>query len=50
MKNNKLLQKDNNIIRLLKAENGNALIVDCIKRSVPHWISSSELGSNKVTS
>lgn len=47
MKNNKLLQKDNNIIRLLEEENGNALIVDCMKRNVPHWINSSELTEYK---
>lgn len=43
MKKNELLQKDNNIVRVLEIENNKVLIVDCIKRSVPHWIIKAEL-------
>lgn len=43
MLKNKLLQKDNNIVRVLETENDKALIVNCIKRSVPQWISTTEL-------
>ena len=35
MLKNKLLQKDNNIVRVLETENTKALIVNCIKRVVP---------------
>ena len=47
---NKLFQKDNVIIRLLEVENENALIVNCIKRSVPHWITTTELTEYKECS
>lgn len=43
MQKNELLKKDNNIIRVLEIENNKVLIVNCIKRSVPQWISSTEL-------
>lgn len=50
MKKNELLIKDDNIIRVLEINNKNALIVDCIKRSVPHWISKTELTEYKECS
>lgn len=43
MQKNELLQKNNNIVRVLEIENNKALIVSCIKRSVPKWISTTEL-------
>ena len=43
MLKNKLLQKDNNIVRVLEIENSKALIVNCIKRSVPQWMNTAEL-------
>lgn len=43
MLKNKLLQKDNNIVRVLETENDKALIVNCIKRVVPQWINTAEL-------
>lgn len=43
MLKNKLLQKDNNIVRVLETENTKALIVNCIKRVVPQWINTAEL-------
>ena len=43
MLKNKLLQKDNNIVRVLETENDKALVVNCIKRVVPQWINTAEL-------
>ncbi|MBQ9673299.1 MAG: DDE-type integrase/transposase/recombinase [Ruminococcus sp.] len=43
MLKNELLQKDNNIVRVLEIENSKSLIIDCIKRSVPQWIKTAEL-------
>lgn len=37
MLKNKLLRKDDKIIRILDTKDNVVLIVDCIKRSVPHW-------------
>ncbi|MCI8331742.1 MAG: hypothetical protein HFE78_02845 [Clostridiales bacterium] len=38
-----LLRKENAIVRILKRENGKVLIMDCIYKSVPHWISEQAL-------
>ncbi len=43
MQKNKLLQKEDIIVRVLEIERNKALIVNCIKRSVPHWIEITEL-------
>ena len=43
MLKNKLLQKNNNIVRVLETENTKALIVNCIKRVVPQCINTAEL-------
>lgn len=43
MKKNELLQKDNNIVRVLEIESGKTLIVDCLKKSVPKWINETDL-------
>lgn len=43
MLKNKLLQKDNNIVRVLEIETTKVLIVNCIKRVVPQWINTAEL-------
>ena len=38
MKKNDLLRKDNNIIRVLEIEDDKALVIDCVKRSMPKWV------------
>lgn len=43
MQKNELLQKGDIIVRVLQVERDKALIVNCIKRSVPHWIEITEL-------
>ena len=43
MLKNKLLRRDNNIVRVLEIEDSKALIVNCIRKSVPQWIDTTEL-------
>lgn len=38
MKKNSLLKYENNIIRVLDIQSGNALIIDCLKRNMPKWV------------
>lgn len=38
MKKNNLLKHENNIIRVLDIQLENALIIDCLKRTMPKWI------------
>lgn len=39
MKNNDLFSKGNSIYRVLSVENDRMQIIDCIKRTMPHWTS-----------
>ena len=43
MLKNELLKRDNDIVRLLEIKNDESLIVNCTKKSVPQWISTTEL-------
>ncbi|MCC8129384.1 MAG: transposase family protein [Clostridiales bacterium] len=43
MQKNELLQGEDTIIRVLGISEGNILIVDCLKRSVPRWLQESAL-------
>ena len=38
MKKNDLLKKDDNIIRVLEIKDDKALVIDCIKRTMPKWV------------
>lgn len=38
MKKNDLLKKDDNIIRVLEITDNKALVIDCIKRTMPKWV------------
>ena len=33
-----LLKNENQIIRVLKAQGDKALVIDCIKRTMPKWV------------
>ena len=37
MQKNDLLQNENSIYRVLQVQNGTALIIDCVKRTMPKW-------------
>lgn len=39
----KLLKNDNQIIRVLQTKDNKALVIDCLKRTMPVWISLSEI-------
>ena len=38
MKKNDLLKKEDSIIRVLEIKGDKALVIDCIKRTMPKWI------------
>ena len=40
-----LLKNENQIIRVLKAQGDKALVIDCIKRTMPHWVDSDFLSN-----
>lgn len=37
MQKNDLIQNENSIYRVLQVQNGTALIIDCVKRTMPKW-------------
>ena len=41
----KLLKKDNQIIRILKTRDNKVLVIDCLKKTMPAWITSAEIES-----
>ncbi|MDO5399143.1 MAG: hypothetical protein Q4G33_14595 [bacterium] len=43
MRKNNLLKYDNKIIRVLDLKDNEALVIDCIKRTMPVWVCCSEL-------
>jgi len=43
MRKNELYKKDGMILRVLEVHEEKALVMDCVKRTVPHWLPSSEL-------
>ena len=40
-----LLKNENQIIRVLKSQGDKALVIDCIKRTMPHWVDSDFLSN-----
>ena len=38
-----LLKNENQIIRVLKSQGGKALVIDCIKRTMPKWVADDSL-------
>ena len=40
-----LLRNDNEIVRILQSQGSKALVINCIKRTMPKWISSEELAA-----
>ena len=46
MQNNELLQHGDAILRVLNIKDGQALIIDCTKKSMPKWISCDALSDN----
>ena len=40
-----LLKNDNQIVRVLQNQGNQALIIDCIKRTMPKWVSAADLSS-----
>lgn len=45
MKNNSLIQYENSILRVLENTGSKALVIDCLKRSMPKWIDTELLTS-----
>lgn len=43
MQRNKLLRNKDSIVRVLEVKDGSMLIVDCAKKSMPKWVSDTEL-------
>lgn len=43
MQKNELLRKDDSIIRVLDIQGESALIIDCMKRTMPKWASTAAL-------
>lgn len=43
MKDNELLKKDGEIIRILKIKEEKALVIDCLKMKMPKWVSVSSI-------
>lgn len=39
MKNKTLLRKGNEFVRVLKTNDENVLVIDCVKREMPKWVS-----------
>lgn len=39
MKNKTLLRKENEFVRVLKTNDENVLVIDCVKREMPKWVS-----------
>lgn len=40
-----LLKNENQIIRVLKSQDGKSLIIDCIKRTMPKWVDAASLSN-----
>ena len=40
-----LLKNENKIIRVLKSQGEKALVIDCIKKTMPHWVDSDFLSN-----
>lgn len=43
MQKNELLKYDDSIIRILEIKADSALVVDCIRKSMPKWVQQSEI-------
>ena len=43
MQKNELLKKDDNIIRVFETKDENVFIIDCIKKTMPKWVSASSI-------
>lgn len=39
----KLLKNDNQIIRVLQTKNDKVLVINCVKRTMPMWITLSDI-------
>ena len=40
-----LLKNENQIIRVLKSQGNKALVIDCIKRTMPKWVDGHSLSN-----
>jgi len=40
-----LLKNENQIIRVLKSQGNKALVIDCIKRTMPKWVDGDSLSN-----
>lgn len=45
MQKNELLKKDDNIIRVFETKDENVFIIDCIKKTMPKWVSASSIAN-----
>ena len=43
MPKTKLMRKDNTILRVLKTRDGKAMVIDCLKKTMPLWIQAEDL-------
>lgn len=50
MQKNDLLKKDNTIIRVLDIKDESALVIDCMKRTMPKWVTTAALSDYVVCS
>ena len=45
MRKNDLIQHNGTILRILAINDSNALVIDCLKRNMPHWFNISTIES-----